>query len=190
MENFIQEKADNFINRKINNSPGINRFIDELKKELSVFIVGDDAKSYLSYVYDRIETNRLEHAKECENPSSCRKSIFLKESSFFVGRMLQEKGLIKLTDDQFSDSEKEDFKVKLDLILKEIEKLKMGQEAIYDDLYEEIENLSSLFFLGKKNWKQLFAGKLFEMTASGVISESLSKEIIKIIGENLPLMIY
>jgi hypothetical protein len=36
--------------------------------------------------------------------------------------------------------------------------------------------------LGKKNWKQLLIGKLFEMTAAGVISETVSKEIANSIG--------
>lgn len=41
-----------------------------------------------------------------------------------------------------------------------------------------------MYFLDKKNWSQLFMGKLTEMIASGVVSETMSKEIAGLIKSN------
>ena len=58
--------------------------------------------------------------------------------------------------------------------------LKKGQELIYNDLLNEIEELKELYFLGKKNWKQLLAGKIIEMVTGGVLNETVSKELIEL----------
>ncbi|HEY4064129.1 MAG TPA: hypothetical protein VGM30_19620 [Puia sp.] len=63
-------------------------------------------------------------------------------------------------------------------ILEEFNILKLGQEAIWTDIRNDIEELKSLYSLGKKNWWQLLIGKLTEMTTSGIISETLSKTIL------------
>ena len=62
--------------------------------------------------------------------------------------------------------------------MSKIEELKLGHQIIYDDLLHEINELRELYFLGKRKWYQILAGKFVDMTVSGVISESISKEII------------
>ena len=64
----------------------------------------------------------------------------------------------------------------LDIIIEEIQKLKLDQEAIIA-IRKDIQELKALYFLGKKNWRQLLFGKLAEMAASGVVSDTLSKAI-------------
>jgi hypothetical protein len=59
----------------------------------------------------------------------------------------------------------------------------MGQEIIYDDIIDGIEELKNLYFIGKKNWYQNLAGKSLEMVASGVVSETISKKLIRIAGD-------
>ena len=75
----------------------------------------------------------------------------------------------------FTPDERQAADAKLDALLKEVQLLKVGQEAIWTDIRKDIEELKALYFLGKKNWRQLLLGKLTEMTASGVVSDTISK---------------
>ncbi len=59
----------------------------------------------------------------------------------------------------------------------------------YDDLMEEIEQLKNYYFLSKKTWMQLLVGKVTEMVAGGIISETISKELINGVNEAYPLLL-
>jgi len=83
---------------------------------------------------------------------------------------------------QFSYNEEQLLNSKIDQILKDLEDLKTGQEILWTDLTEELNELKELYNLGKKNWRQIFMGKLLDMVAAGVISETVSKEIAKAIA--------
>lgn len=74
---------------------------------------------------------------------------------------------------------------RLDEVLKDLQTLKTGQEIIWTDFLKEIDELKELYSLPKKNWKQLFIGKVVEMVTSGVISETVSKSIVEAIQPNI-----
>ncbi len=95
---------------------------------------------------------------------------------------MEQNGIIEKPNDTFSEREIMDYSEKLDKIINDLDELKIGHEAIYDGLCEEIEQLKNLFFLGKRNWKQLLAGKTIEMVTGGIISETVSKELINLTG--------
>jgi hypothetical protein len=42
----------------------------------------------------------------------------------------------------------------------------------------------SYFFINKNSWNNMLAGKLIEMVAAGVISETLSKQIVSVFSSN------
>jgi len=122
----------------------------------------------------------IKHSKICENPNSCSKSRNLTLTEFYLIQELEILG-VNTGQEIFNNSEQTDISNKLDDILNEIALLKLGQELTYDDLKEEIEELKTLFFLSKKNWKQLLLGKIADMTIAGIISESVSKKLIEIL---------
>lgn len=66
----------------------------------------------------------------------------------------------------------------LDKVLQEIKDLKEDHKVKFDTLNAEIEELKNLFILGKKNWRQMAAGKFGEMVFGGVISEATAKPIL------------
>ncbi len=70
----------------------------------------------------------------------------------------------------------------MELIVEDLKLLKLGQEVIYDDLLSELNELKEYYFLEKSSWKQLMLGKLTEMIAGGVISETVSKEIVNLVN--------
>lgn len=79
--------------------------------------------------------------------------------------------------ESFTYEEMQSANDKLEIIIQEIEKLKAGQEVIWTDVRKDIEELKALYTLGKKNWRQLLLGKLTEMTAAGLVGDTLSKTI-------------
>jgi len=65
------------------------------------------------------------------------------------------------------------------------DEIKLGQEAIWTDIREDLEELKALFFLGKKTWRQLLFGKVAEMTVSGIVSDTISKWVEDILKPEL-----
>lgn len=87
---------------------------------------------------------------------------------------------------EFRSIEKKQANDILDKILADLNQLKVGQQITYDDLFNEIQEIKDFYFLNKRNWFQLLTGKLTEMVAGGVISETISKDIVQIIKERSP----
>lgn len=79
--------------------------------------------------------------------------------------------------EKFSESEKQWIINNIDRVLSDIGELKAGQEVIWTDLMNELDELKTLFYLNKKHWRQILAGKIMEMVAAGIISEEVSKRI-------------
>ena len=82
--------------------------------------------------------------------------------------------------DEFTDEEKLTTDEKLDRVIADMTLLKYGQEAIWTDIRADIEELKSLYLLGKKNWRQLLLGKVTEWVAAGLVSDVVCKQIEEI----------
>lgn len=81
--------------------------------------------------------------------------------------------------DNFEKQEKEVIKQKLDEFSVRLSKIEVGQQIIYDDFLEEIENLKRLLnILGKKDWTQILKGKLVD-AGFGSLLETVGKLIIE-----------
>jgi hypothetical protein len=156
--------------------------ISNLESQLFKFNREKDKLKYLTIVSQYVQQESEKYAKECKNPATCDTSKTHREVNFFINQMLEEYGIGINNEEIFTSEEKYENNRKLDDLLQEIEKLRMGQEIIYNDLIKEIEELKNLYFIGKKNWCQNLAGKSLEMVASGVVSETVSKKLISIAG--------
>jgi hypothetical protein len=85
-------------------------------------------------------------------------------------------------DEKFQSNEILNMNRKLDQVIQGLELISEGQKFSYAEVMAELEEMKKLFLLSKKNWRQLLAGKLAEMVASGVIADTLSKEIEEMIN--------
>jgi len=187
MDNILVERINRIFNYQINNGSTVKKFIERIDEELILFKNISEKEKFLLMFCEKIKQERDEHEKTCDDPDYCKKSILLKESEYFVSQRLEENSFIHFKEmDFFSKEEKAVLNKKIDDLLFEVKILKMGQELIYNDLYTEFEDLKNLYFIGKKNWKQVFLGKLSEMVLSGVIDETISKKIIHLIKEQIP----
>ena len=137
-----------------------------------------DKTRFLSGILN--ENNELysKHLKRCERPNDCPQNYAHESINYFLTQEINRLG-IKTDDNLFTKQDIDIINDKLDEILKTQDELKKGQEIIHDGLLDEINELKDLYFIGKKNWFQLLYGKCIEMTISGVISETVSKEIVK-----------
>jgi hypothetical protein len=109
---------------------------------------------------------------------------------FFLNQELDKYASEVETDDSIEFTERADLSIKLNVIINELEKLKTdsetiqkGQVIIIEAFSAEFEELKTLYHLGKKNWRQNLFGKFGEMVVSGVVSETISKEVVDIMKE-------
>jgi hypothetical protein len=115
--------------------------------------------------------------------AECPSNRFHEDILFFLQEQLEDLET-NLDVDEFSPTEKKVANDNLEKILYEINLLKLGQEIKYDDFKNEFEELKDYYFLNKKNWTEMFIGKLTQMVASGIIGETVSKEIVNFIKDN------
>ena len=80
----------------------------------------------------------------------------------------------------FTNEEKNVIIKRLDELSSELNKIKKGQEIIYDDLVDEISELKPLLsILNKKNWKQILKGKLVDI-GLGNLTEEVGEILVDI----------
>ena len=136
-----------------------------------------DKIRFLNIHLDLVNEKYEKHLLVCKNPGKCQENIEYESIAYFLRQELE--GLdVVVNEDTFTVEEKNKGDEKLDQILKQIEELKLGHQIIYDDLINEINELRELYFLGKKKWHQMLAGKFVDMTVSGIVSETISKQIL------------
>ena len=88
--------------------------------------------------------------------------------------------------DYFSKNEISEFEEKLNSLEIEINKLGFGQEIIFDEIQELKELLKSL---KKKNWSEIFKGKLMELVIGEVISVKAMGFALKFItGDDINIL--
>lgn len=87
----------------------------------------------------------------------------------------------------FTDDETDEMHKRLDEILRRLDQMDLGQQITYDDLLNEINELKRLLNkLNKKNWREVFQGKLISMglgqlTEKGIELLSSAPEIQKLL---------
>lgn len=161
--------------------------VNNIKLQLYDFDNQLDKIRFLNIHIDLVDEKYQEHLKTCSNPENCTQNEEAETLIFYLQQELQNLG-IKINDDTFTYEEKADTEAMLKQILKQLEEIKLGNQIIYDDLLKEIEELKELYFLGKKKWHQLLAGKIVEMAAGGIISETISKDLLSTIKPGFTLL--
>ena len=179
---IIINLADKFSKLFIRDGSTPNELIEETQIEVGKIYNPQDKIKFLQYVIEKNRESHEEHLKDCKQRENCVRLINHKKIDYFLCQELKLLGTQKF-EDNFSNFEIESFNKKIDKILSDIEDLKDGQRIIYEDLNEQLNELKNLYFLGKKKWFQIMVGKVIEMTTSGIISQTISKEIIEQIYE-------
>lgn len=181
---LIRKQADLFITTELGSMKHTDTYhivVGAIKRELSNYYRSTDRLVFLEQVELGIIEARDEHLKTCNNPYKCKEIDDYDSMIFFTKQELEKNGIIDT--DIFNRKEVGQLNLKLDELLKEIEVLKTGHTLIYDDIIDEFSKLKKQYYLDKKTWRQVFFGKIFEMTLSGIVSETLAKKIVAIFGD-------
>lgn len=162
--------------------------VNEVKYQLYDFNSELDKIKFLNIHIDLVNEEYQKHLKTCTNRENCSENERAETLIFYLQQELVNLG-IQINNDTFTYDEKAEKDSQLEDILKQFNELKAGQQLIYDDILKEIQELKELYFLGKKKWHQLLAGKIVEMTAGGIISETISKDLLSMIKPSFSLLI-
>ena len=181
---LIRKQADSFVTRELNKMQFTDTYhvvVNALKRELTNYYRPTDKLVFLEQVEIKINEAKDEHLKTCKNPFKCKEVEDYDSMLFFTKQELEKNGVVDT--DIFTRTEIEQLNNKLDLLFKEIEILKTGHAIIYDDIIDEFDKLKKQYYLDKRTWRQAFFGKIFEMTLSGVVSETIAKKIVEIFSD-------
>lgn len=177
MNPYIKTLTDELIHRYIANGINDVKLIEKVKENIYDIKSEKDKLEILRAILEANELQYQEHLKVCEKKDNCLTNKKHLKVSYFLQQELEELGV--LATDNFTWEEKSKCNEKLDEILQTI---KNSNDLIYEKLEilsNEIKELKNLYVLGKKNWKQQFAGKMSDMVFSGVISELTAKPLIE-----------
>ena len=151
---------------------------------------------FLSELKRILQNNMESHSKVCKEPSNCSQSLFYPDAIFHVNQELLDLNNSNTNyssyqpSDKFTDDESSKINHKLDEVLKRLERVELGQQITYDDLIKEISELKELkHVIGKKNWKEVFMGKLADWGINKALDPKVLGSIYKIVtGEELDLI--
>lgn len=179
--NLIEKQAVDFYLLNWDRTDDYKDFIKELKRELDEYAKISHKLDFIDNLRNKLKESYDEHLKTCQYPNDPLKCRFNSdfENTLFFSQNVKEKLIQNLDQVDFSLQERRAVDQKLSSILNDVNELKLGQQISYDDFYDEFQELKELYYLNKKNWKQLMIGKLSEMVAGGIISETISKGIIE-----------
>lgn len=178
---YIKKRAENFVRRYIQLLDEHDTLISEAKIEMDGIRSDLDKITFLRIILERNEAEYQNHLLKCTNKAGCPTNFDHESIAYYLSNELADLG-IRIDEDQFTPNERDTAEDKLNKIIEEIQTLKTGQRLIYDDLMAELNELKEFYVLGKKKWYQLFLGKTSEMVIGGMISETVSKELIAVMG--------
>jgi O6-methylguanine-DNA--protein-cysteine methyltransferase len=184
--NLIQDQATRFYEWKFNEYGNYQEFISEVRTQLDEYRKDAHKLEFLDYLMTLLKQEFDKHLEVCQHKNEknvCDVNKNFENSLFFIENERDEV-IEYLPKTEFNLKERSGINDSLQKILEDLNKIKIGQEFTYDDIVEELNELKEFYFLNKKHWSQMFIGRLSEMVAGGVISETISKEIVETVLKN------
>lgn len=186
---LIKHLAEDIVIDKIDGQyPEYEIIIDLVKTKLYDINNVSDKIKFLNIILEGNSKAYDLHKPGCIQPQTCPNNISHESISYYLGQELEKVGVI-INEDAFTAEDKIASNEKLEKILQELQSLKDGQQIIYEQMVKEVDDLKELYYLGKKRWYRQLAGTAVEMTASGIISETVSKNIIDIVKQGVNKLI-
>lgn len=184
--NLIQDQANRFYEWKFNEHVNYQEFISEVRTELYEYRKYAHKLEFLDYLLLLLKQGFDKHLEVCQHKNEkgvCGVNKNYENSLFFIQNERDEV-IENLPKTEFDIQEKAEINDSLQKILEDLNQIKIGQNITYDDIVEELNELKEFYFLNKKHWSQMLIGRLTEMVASGVVSETISKNIVETVMKN------
>ncbi len=184
--NLIQQQASDFFSGRFREHGKYEDFIQSVRTQLFEYRKDVHKLEFLDQLMTLLKKGYDKHLFKCQYPNERNKCSVNKnyENTLFFIQNERDEVIEYMPETEFSQKERTDINDSLQKILEDLDKIKTGQEITYDDLSDELNELKEFYYLNKKNWSQMLIGRLTEMVASGVISETVSKEIVDTVLKN------
>ena len=180
IEQLGQKIVKDYIEHEITDAKNIVKIVlEEAEQVLSL----RDKIDLFSIVLEGNEKALQLHLSECSTPN-CDIKMNHDRVSYFIQQEFMNLG-VNSNEDHFTSDEKENFNNFIDTFIEQINLSNQLMTEQFEILSNEIEELKNLYFLGKKNWKQLLLGKTGEMVSSGIVSETVSKPLFELAKDSL-----
>jgi hypothetical protein len=177
--NLIEKQAEKFSRFNLNSSEIYHDFIGLVKFEISQYSQISHKIQFLETVMFEAKHEYGEHLPKCTSIENCTENLYYESVIFFLNELRHELSK-NLTKEDFGEIDILRYKTGIDEVLTKINELQLGQQLTYDDFSDQFEEMKSYFYMNKKTWNQMLIGKILEMVAAGVVSETLSQEIVEI----------
>lgn len=184
--NIIQQQTIDFFENEFQERSEYEEFIQKVRSKLYDYRKDAHKLEFIEYLMGLLKKGYDKHLTKCHYPNDRSKCVINKnyENCLFFIQNERDDIIEILQPTDFNLNEKTEINESLQKIIDDLDKIKMGQELTYDDFMEELSELKEYYFLNKKNWTQLLIGKLSEMVAAGIISETLCKGIVETVTKN------
>ena len=185
----VEYAEDEFFNGELHST--VANLSSDLSSKLYSFKRKKDKLFFLNVLRKEVLNQKLEHEKTCDK-INCATSQEKDTGLFVIDQEIEDISQSyeyqPKYSDEFDSEQKSELYNSLNEIKDKLAELGFGQQIIFDELDELKEHLN----LGKKNWFQLLKGKLFDLSVSKALEETVVKEIYETLSdgfENLPELI-
>ncbi|RAV27520.1 hypothetical protein [Sinomicrobium soli] len=192
--NIVEQEAIDYAKRGFFDGQlvsNMENLTGELSSKLYNFKRKKDKLFFLNVLRKEVEKQKQEHEKTCKKVNcsfSQEKNMGLFVIDQEIDDISQSYEYEPKYSDEFNPEQQSELYSTLNELKTKLTELGFGQQIIFDELDELKEHLN----LGKKNWFQLLKGKLFDLSVSKVLEETVVKEIFKTLSdgfENIPKLI-
>lgn len=181
--NLIEKQAAKFSLYNLDSNKNYQDFIQLVNQELVHYSQFSHKVQFIETVMCEVKKEYNEHLSDCTSIEDCPYNLFYERVIFFLNE-LRLNHSENLTEQEFKEVDIIRYRTGIDEILNKLNEIQLGQQFTYDDFYDQFEELKTYFFINKKSWNQMLGGKLLEMVAAGVISETVSKQIVSVFSSN------
>ena len=181
--NLISKQAEKFSLYNLDSNKSYQEFIQLVNHELLQYSQFSHKVQFLETVMVEVKKEYDEHFLQCTSKEDCPYNLFYESVIFFVNE-LRLSHSENLTERDFKESDILRYRTGIDEILMKLNDIQLGQQFTYNDFSEQFEELKSYFFINKTSWNNMLAGKLLEMVAGGIITETVSKQIVSVFSTN------
>jgi len=184
--NLIQQQAEDFYKSNFDERGEYEEFIGNLRIQLNEYRKQIHKLEFTERIMTMLKINYDKHLITCKFPNDRLKCYLNKnyENSLFFIQNEREDLLENLPESEFTNVEKFEINESIVKIIEDLQTIQLGQQITYDDILAELNELKEFYYLNKKHWSQLLIGKLSEMVAAGVVSESISKDIVEAVSKH------
>jgi hypothetical protein len=179
-KNIIEKEADRFIDSQLgadmhfSHTGQIEKIISNLNKETGRFYEPAQIAEYLERVRYILQVGKDNHILVCPHKDGlCGQDEMFERLQFFVQNEINRNN--SHIEPRFLSPDQKD---QLTLILEKLDVLTTSADFTYSDIWQEFQDLKSMYFLPKKNLSQVLSGKFAEMSAGGIIGEAVSKPVV------------